>query len=119
MERLIAQLRSYYQIYCPRHWLYTGRDPLKPISVGTIQQIFYQAKKKAGIRQLCGVHSLRHSFATHLMEKGWDILTIQHLLGHRHFKTTARYLHICHPYNTDLKSPLDEPIFAEKDTANI
>ena len=110
-ETLKTQLEYYFHGYHPKHWLYTGRDQSKPISVAAIQQVFYQAKKKSGIQQPCGVHSLRHSFATHLLEKGWDTFTIQRLLGHRHFKTTARYLHICQPHIKDVKSPLDDPIF--------
>ena len=112
---LLKQLREYYRYFRPKQWLFPGRDETKPIPVGSAQQIFCQAKKKAGIQQHCGIHSLRHSFATHLMEGGWSVLDIQRLLGHRFFKTTATYLHVSKDRIKKIKSPLDDPIFDQED----
>ena len=112
---LLKQFREYYRYFRPKQWLFPGRDETKPIPVGSAQQIFYQAKKKAGIQQHFGIHSLRHSFATHLMEGGWSVLDIQRLLGHRFYKTTSTYLHVSKDRIKKIKSPLDDPIFHQED----
>lgn len=74
----------------------------------TIQQVFSNAKDKAGIRKEVGIHSLRHSFATHLLEKGVDIQYIKDLLGHFNIKTTERYLHVSRRELVNIVSPLDD-----------
>ena len=74
----------------------------------TIQKIFQMAKDKAGIKKDVGVHSLRHSFATHLLEKETDIRYIQELLGHFSIKTTERYLHVSKKALVNIESPLDD-----------
>ena len=71
------------------------------------QKLFYQSKKKAGIKRGRGLHSLRHSFATHLLAQGTDLYTIKNLLGHRSLKTTIVYLHLIRQKTTEFKSPLD------------
>ncbi|MCK5163905.1 MAG: tyrosine-type recombinase/integrase [Desulfobacula sp.] len=68
---------------------------------------FYQSKKKAGIKRGRGLHSLRHSFATHLLAQGTDLFTIKQLLGHSSIKTTIIYLHLIQQRITEFKSPLD------------
>jgi site-specific recombinase XerD len=74
----------------------------------TIQQIFSNAKQKAGIRKEVGIHSLRHSFATHLLDKGTDIKYIKDLLGHFNIKTTERYLHVSKEKLVNIASPFDD-----------
>ena len=106
-ERLLKDLRRYYMIYRPGEWLFPGRVDDKPISVSTIQNAFKQAKQRAGIRKPATVHTLRHSFATHLLESGTDILTIQRLLGHSSLKTTKIYIHIQSKYLEKVVNPLD------------
>ena len=71
------------------------------------QKLLYQSKKKAGITRGRGLHSLRHSFATHLLAQGTDLYTIKNLLGHRSLKTTIVYLHLIQQKPTEFKSPLD------------
>jgi integrase/recombinase XerD len=73
-----------------------------------VQQIFSNAKNKAGIRKEVGIHSLRHSFATHLLEKGTDIKYIKELLGHFNIKTTERYLHVSKKKLVNIVSPFDD-----------
>ncbi len=73
----------------------------------TIQRIFQMAKQKAGIMKEAGIHSLRHSFATHLLEKGTDVRYIQEVLGHFSIKTTTRYLHVAREKLVVIESPLD------------
>ena len=74
----------------------------------TAQQIFQNAKKNAGIQKQVGIHSLRHSFATHLLEKGTDIKYIKELLGHFDIRTTERYLHVSKTILVNIISPFDD-----------
>ena len=71
------------------------------------QRIFYVAKDRAGITKQCGIHGLRHAFATHLLEAGTDVHTIQRLLGHGSLSTTARYFHLTQKHLSGANSPLD------------
>jgi integrase/recombinase XerD len=88
--RLLSELRRYWMAHRPRQWLFSAsRDLERPISVATAQKIFYAAKRRAGIGKDCGIHGLRHAFATHLLEAGVDIHTIQRLMGQ---PAAARYL---------------------------
>jgi len=100
-------LKKYLQGTKPRYYLFNGKVKGQPISTGAIQQSFRLARKKAGIAKECCVHSLRHSFATHLLEHGTDIVTIKELLGHADITTTMMYLHIAHIPRSKVKSPLD------------
>ena len=79
-----------------------------PYSIRSAQAVFQQAKVKAGIKKEIGFHSLRHSFATHLLEKGTDVKYIQELLGHFSIKTTTRYLHVAKEKLVVIESPLDQ-----------
>jgi site-specific recombinase XerD len=79
----------------------------KRYSNGSLQNVFYKAKRLAKIAHGHGIHSLRHSFATHLLEGGVDLLTISKLLGHRNLKTTSKYLHVTSKKVQGIKSPLD------------
>jgi integrase/recombinase XerD len=92
--RLLEQLRAYWRTYRPQPWLFWGRDRTGPLPVATAQKIYYAAKRRADIQRGHGIHTLRHSFATHLMEAGVDLPTVQRLLGHTSLATTAKYLHV-------------------------
>ena len=105
--RMLKELRRYWLAYRPEVWLFTGRDRARPMHVKTIQRIFYAAKDRAGIVKTCGIHALRHAFATHLLEAGTDLHTIQRLLGHGHLSTTMRYFHLAQKHLLNAGSPLD------------
>ena len=105
--RLLDQLRAYWRTCRPRPWLFLGRDGHGPLPVATAQKIYYAAKRRAGIQRGHGIHTLRHSFATHLMEAGIDLPTLQRLLGHASLATTARYLHVTSKHLRSVRSPLD------------
>lgn len=106
-QRALEELRSYWKVYRPPHWLFPGSDPLCPMSVASAQQVYYQAVRKSGLRQVGGIHTLRHCFATHGMEAGLDIYTLQRMLGHTGIKTTARYMHVTDARLAQVKSPAD------------
>jgi site-specific recombinase XerD len=93
-ESLLLHLREYYRQYRPRKYLFEGQHPGRAISRRTVQAVFQQAKGRIGLERKVGVHVLRHCFATHQLEQGLDIVTLQSLLGHAHLQTTARYLHV-------------------------
>ena len=103
----VGELRTYWRAYRPEVWLFTGRDRTRPMHVKTIQRVFYLAKERAGIGKNCGIHALRHAFATHLLEAGTDLHTIQRLLGHGHLSTTMRYFHLAQKRLLSAGSPLD------------
>jgi site-specific recombinase XerD len=106
-DRLLDQLRLYWRAYRPQEWLFPGMDPNRPIRVETVGCLYRQAKKKAGITRGQGPHTLRHSFATHLLEDGCDMVVIKQLLGHRNVQTTAIYTHVSRRRLEGVKSPLD------------
>jgi integrase/recombinase XerD len=93
-ERLLEELPSYWRVYRPPLWLFPGRSGQHPLGRSTAHHIYQVAKDRAGVRKGGGIHSLRHAFATHLLEAGIDLPTIQSLLGHNSIRTTSRYLHI-------------------------
>jgi len=105
-QRLLTELRNYCRCYRPKQWLFEGQTE-GAYAAATLQHLFVKAKKRAGIERGRGIHCLRHSFATHLLEGGTDLLTISKLMGHRNLKTTARYLHITNRHIAAIKSPLD------------
>jgi site-specific recombinase XerD len=80
--RLLEELRRYWHAYRPRLWLFPASDGEHPMNVGTAQHMYYAARRRAGISKRCGIHGLRHAFATHALENGVDLPTIQRLLGH-------------------------------------
>ncbi|MFO7885914.1 MAG: tyrosine-type recombinase/integrase, partial [Desulfobacteraceae bacterium] len=79
----------------------------KQISKSTVQKIFTNAKTKAGINRARGIHTLRHCFATHMLEAGYDIRRIQKMMGHKSISTTMIYLHVSRESVSNIKSPLD------------
>jgi integrase/recombinase XerD len=93
-EKVLHKLRQYYRIYRPSSYLFEGRTRGKPISCRTIQKVFEENVKRSGISKPVTFHSLRHSFATHLMEQGINLKMLQQLLGHKSLRTTSGYLHI-------------------------
>jgi integrase/recombinase XerD len=105
--RLLEELRIYWRHERPQHWLFPNRKGSAPLSAETAQRIFYAAKARAGIQHGHGIHTLRHSFATHLMEAGVPLPTIQRLMGHAQLNTTAKYLHVTSQHLQSLRSPLD------------
>src|SRR6267378_843586 len=104
---LLDTLRQYWRQHKPKEWLFPGDNPGQPISGNDIFMVFHNAVRRAGITKKVSPHSLRHSFATHLLESGTDLRTIQILLGHRSLKTTARYLHVSQHQLRATASPLD------------
>ena len=91
----------------PSGWLFPGRNPVNPMSTRQLNRAFHTARKAAGIDKLVNLHSLRHSFATHLLEHHEDIRVIQVLLGHKKIETTARYSHVATRTLREVQSPLD------------
>lgn len=91
---LIMKLRAYWKDYRPAQWLFPGSTGEKPLSETVIQRAISRTGKKAGILKRVKSHTLRHSFATHLLEAGVDLRTIQLILGHANLNTTAIYLHV-------------------------
>ena len=107
---LLDILRAYIKKYKnkPKEYLFESEETGIAYPSRTIQRIFQLAKKKAGIKKDIGIHSLRHSFATHLLEKGTDIRYIKDILGHFDIKTTQRYLHVSKKDLVNIASPLDD-----------
>ncbi|MDX1941864.1 MAG: tyrosine-type recombinase/integrase [Saprospiraceae bacterium] len=106
-DKVWEQLRQYLEVYKPIDWLFEGQTGGQ-YSERSVQKIFTVAKLKACINPDATVHTLRHSFATHLLEKGVDLRYIQELLGHESSKTTEIYTHITHKGWTKIKSPIDD-----------
>lgn len=104
---LLERLRAYWKRYRPKELLFPGKDPTRPVHQTLIQRAFIQAKREARIRKRVSFHSLRHSFATQLLESGVNVRTIQALLGHRCLETTQRYIHVAGDYLKQTRSPLD------------
>ncbi len=105
--RLLAVLRRYWQVVRPPVFLFPGNRPDRPISPRTVQKICDAALTASGLKKRVSPHTLRHSFATHLLESGTDIRTIQVLLGHKQLSTTARYTHVSTARLHSTRSPLD------------
>ena len=104
---VIETLEKYCSLYEIDSWIFPGINPLQPISIRTAQRIFELASKKAGIKKNASIHSLRHSFATHLLENGTDIRYIKEFLGHSSIRTTERYTHVTRSNMFRITSPLD------------
>jgi integrase/recombinase XerD len=106
--KLLELLRVYWKAEHPRgEWLFPGRDPGQHISIRSVQLACQIARESAGISKHITMHTLRHSFATHLLEAGTNVCTIKLLLGHRSLSSTARYLHVATNTVCAVPSPLD------------
>src|SRR6185437_8519358 len=105
--QLLGILRTYWRLARPRDWLFPGRDAGKPIDVQVLHAACRSACAAAGLAKRVTVHTLRHSFATHLLESGTDIRIIQVLLGHSNLSSTARYTRVSNGLIRRTESPLD------------
>ena len=112
-KSLIEQLRIYYTAYRPQVWLFCSKKTGQQMSIKSIQSIYNDAKRKAGIKRGRGIHTLRHCFATHLLEAGCDLRRIQLLMGHRSLSTTMVYLHVSKVGLASIISPLDRLMNSE------
>lgn len=105
--KLLEELRLYFREYRPKKWLFEGETPGEQYSASALVKVLKEAAQRAGIKHRVHVHMLRHSFATHLLEQGTDLHTIQELLGHNDIKTTAIYLHTSNAHKAKIPNPLD------------
>lgn len=106
-RRTLDILREYWREYRPRDWLFYSRSFERFLSTRSVQLVLDKALEQAGIKKPATVHTLRHSFATHLLEAGTDLYHIQQLLGHKSPTTTAIYLHLSRKEVGKLTSPID------------
>jgi len=106
-EKAAAFIREYYEVFNIQTWLFPGQPSTHPLTIRSAQKIFDKAIQQAKIDKDISIHSLRHSFATHLLESGTDIRYIQSLLGHASVRTTERYTHIARRSVLSIQSPLD------------
>jgi len=104
---LLAELRAYWRRYRPAVWLFPGQKQGRPLNITALQRKFARLVRPLGFTKAVSMHTLRHSYATHLLEAGVDVVTLQHLLGHRDLSTTARYLHVSTQQLRRTPSPLD------------
>lgn len=104
---ILKGLRRYVKSAKPKVYLFNGKVKGEPLGKSAVQQSFRLAVKKAGVIKDVCVHSLRHSYATHLLEQGVDIVTIKELLGHATIETTMMYLHVAKVNRINAHSPLD------------
>jgi len=106
--QLLVELRSYWRLYRPKDWLFPSKVyPERHITEDAVQRAFTQAVEHVGLPERGGIHSLRHSFATHLLEAGVDTLVLQRLLGHSRLATTTTYLHVRQERLERVSSALD------------
>ena len=106
-KTLLQTLREYWRAFRPITWLFYGQSKQNPLAPSTAEKIFKIAARKATITKNVSFHSLRHAFATHLLEDGTNVRIIQALLGHRSLTTTQIYTHVARTYVNDTRSPLD------------
>jgi site-specific recombinase XerD len=105
-DKTEAHLRQYLSLYQPQQYVFEGA-PAKPYSLSSVREISWQACSRAGIDKKVTLHTFRHSFATHLLERGTDLRYIQTLLGHNSTKTTEIYTHISTRAMQQVKSPVE------------
>jgi len=107
-EKLLKELRHYYRTFRPKTYLFPSACKKEvPLCYESLRSIYNKARKKAGVNKGPGLHTLRHSFATHLLEASYDIRKIQVLMGHKSLSTTMIYLHVSRETLSNIKSPLD------------
>ncbi|MEZ0539548.1 tyrosine-type recombinase/integrase [Fibrella arboris] len=107
-SKLLTHLIEYLQLYTPKTYLFENALINEPLAKRTIQHVYSETVRFAGIKKKGGIHTLRHSFATHLLESGTDIRYIQQLLGHESILTTMRYTHVTADKISAIKSPVDD-----------
>lgn len=106
-QSLLTELKRYYRIFRPKEWLFFSYRPERQLSTDSVSKAFRVARQKAGITKGGGIHTLRHCFATHLLENKTDIRTVQYLLGHADLSTTMVYLHVTQKLVANVQSPLE------------
>lgn len=111
---IVQSLTIYRQMYNGKHYVFEGQFAGEPYSTGSVQQVMRDALKKTGLEKKATVHTLRHSFATHLLENGTDIRYIQQFLGHSSIKTTTIYTHLTKTAVDKIQSPLDRLVDVNK-----
>jgi integrase/recombinase XerD len=104
-DTLLKTLEEYWRSYRPGNWIFFGKT--KPMPIETAQKIYYNAKAEACVKRGKGIHTLRHCFATHLLEQGTRTFILQQMLGHKSIRTTAKYLHISNDAISKVISPAD------------
>ena len=104
---LLEALRAYYRLYHPTHWLFEGRDPENHLNIQSAQRAFTAAKRRAGIKKIGGIHSLRHAYTTHQLQAGMRIDQLQRQLGHRNIHSTLRYAHWTPNYEQTQSAGID------------
>jgi integrase/recombinase XerD len=107
-ENLIQLLREYYKVYRPVRWLFEGKNRGEQYSRTSVQRIFKKGLENAKINRRATLHTLRHSYATHMLEGGTDLRYIQEILGHKSSKTTEIYTHVSTKSIQRLKNPFDD-----------
>lgn len=112
-QAALEVLSEYVKKFRPEKWLFPGEDSGSHITGRSVQKVFEKTKDKAGIKKKVSVHTLRHSFATHLLEGGVDLRYIQELLGHQSSKTTEIYTHVTEKSIKNIQSPLDKIMFGK------
>jgi integrase/recombinase XerD len=105
---ILVMLREYMRTYKPARYLFEGKEKGSIYSIRSLEEVMTIAKQRAGIRKKGNMHLLRHSFATHLLDKGTDVVFIQKLLGHNTIKTTLRYLHVTNKDLLQVLSPIED-----------
>lgn len=106
-EKLLKLLRAYWREQRPRRWLFPGKREGTSVTRNTVAKMVKALVRRTAIEKKVTTHTLRHTYATHLLESGVDIRRIQMLLGHRSLRTTARYLHVAQGFLQDTKTPLE------------
>jgi site-specific recombinase XerD len=104
---IVQALQRYWKEHQPREWLFEGQEAGKPYSIRSAEHVFQTAARRAGISKDVSIHSLRHAFATHMLEHGTDLRYIQDLLGHESIKTTEIYTHVSRRKVALLQSPIE------------
>lgn len=105
--RLLAQLRAYWREQRPAHWLFPGNRIDRPMTRPRAWQLYVKARERAGITKAGGLHTLRHCFASHLLEAGTELVVIQRLMGHNSIRSTLVYLHLARERTASTTSPLE------------
>ncbi len=116
-RHLLELLRAWWRTARPQGWLFPGRDPINPLTTRQLRRACHAAALAAGIDKRVSLHTLRHSFATHLLEQKVDIRVIQVLLGHKKLDTTALYTRVATRTIREVKSPLEQLVMTVKPPA--